>query len=95
MSNRRDSKPNRRSFLSAAAVAGGLSGCWALLAQDKEPRRDAGSPYRGEDYVDESPVADFPPRRDKIRITKLETMLVQPRWLFLKIHTDAGVVGWG
>jgi len=95
MSNRRDSKPNRRSFLGAAAVAGGLSGCWALLAQDKEPRRDAGSPYRGEDYVDESPVADFPPRRDKIRITKLETMLVQPRWLFLKIHTDAGVVGWG
>ncbi len=30
-----------------------------------------------------------------MRITKLETMLVQPRWLFLKIHTDAGVVGWG
>lgn len=35
---------------------------------------------------------DFPA---KLRITKLETMLVKPRWLFLKIHTDEGVVGLG
>lgn len=33
--------------------------------------------------------------RDKIRITKLETFLVKPRWVFLKIHTDAGVTGLG
>jgi galactonate dehydratase len=33
--------------------------------------------------------------KPKLRITKLETMLVQPRWLFLKMHTDAGIVGWG
>ena len=31
--------------------------------------------------------------KDKIKITKLETFLVKPRWLFLKIHTDAGIVG--
>lgn len=30
-----------------------------------------------------------------MRITKLETFLVKPRWLFLKIHTDAGIVGLG
>jgi galactonate dehydratase len=30
-----------------------------------------------------------------LKITKLETLLVQPRWLFLKIHTDAGIVGLG
>jgi galactonate dehydratase len=30
-----------------------------------------------------------------LKITKLETFLVQPRWLFLKIHTDAGIVGLG
>ena len=30
-----------------------------------------------------------------LKITKLETILVQPRWLFLKIHTDAGIVGLG
>jgi galactonate dehydratase len=33
--------------------------------------------------------------RDNIKITKLETFLVKPRWLFLKVHTDAGIVGLG
>jgi galactonate dehydratase len=33
--------------------------------------------------------------RENIKITKLETFLVKPRWLFLKIHTDAGFVGLG
>ncbi|MCC5937525.1 MAG: galactonate dehydratase [Lunatimonas sp.] len=31
----------------------------------------------------------------EVRITRLETFLVKPRWIFLKIHTDAGVVGLG
>lgn len=30
-----------------------------------------------------------------MKITRLETFLVQPRWLFLKMHTDAGLVGYG
>jgi galactonate dehydratase len=30
-----------------------------------------------------------------MRITKLETFLVKPRWLFLKMHTDEGLVGLG
>ena len=30
-----------------------------------------------------------------IRITRLETFLVKPRWLFLKVHTDEGLVGLG
>lgn len=33
--------------------------------------------------------------KGKVKITKLETVLVKPRWIFLKIHTDAGVVGLG
>jgi galactonate dehydratase len=33
--------------------------------------------------------------RDSLKITKLETFLVQPRWLFLKVHTNAGLVGLG
>jgi galactonate dehydratase len=33
--------------------------------------------------------------RGALKITKLETFLVQPRWLFLKVHTDAGIVGLG
>ena len=30
-----------------------------------------------------------------MKITNLETFLVKPRWLFLKIHTDEGLVGLG
>ncbi|MEJ7830825.1 MAG: galactonate dehydratase [Segetibacter sp.] len=36
----------------------------------------------------------LPGKRD-VKITRLETILIKPRWLFLKIHTDAGVVGLG
>lgn len=34
-------------------------------------------------------------RKNEVRITRLETFLVKPRWIFLKIHTDAGVTGLG
>ncbi|WP_114752658.1 galactonate dehydratase [Pleomorphovibrio marinus] len=30
-----------------------------------------------------------------VKITKLETFLVKPRWIFLKIHTSEGVIGLG
>lgn len=30
-----------------------------------------------------------------MKITGLETFLVPPRWLFLKVTTDEGIVGWG
>ena len=30
-----------------------------------------------------------------MRITKLETIIVKPRWVFLKIHTDEGLIGLG
>jgi galactonate dehydratase len=30
-----------------------------------------------------------------VKITKLKTYLVPPRWLFLKVETDEGVSGWG
>ena len=33
--------------------------------------------------------------KTKVKITKLETFLVKPRWIFLKVHTDAGVIGLG
>src|SRR5574342_1000331 len=34
-------------------------------------------------------------RKQGMRITKLETFLVKPRWLFLKVHTNAGIIGLG
>src|SRR5688500_4830000 len=49
-------------------------------------------PYGTPPQRREGKPPDFP---TKLRITKLETMLVKPRWLFLKIHTDAGVIGLG
>lgn len=30
-----------------------------------------------------------------MKITKLTTYRLPPRWMFLKIETDEGVVGWG
>src|SRR3954468_18542921 len=33
--------------------------------------------------------------KDNLKITKRETFLVKPRWLFLKIHTNAGITGLG
>ena len=39
----------------------------------------------------EAPIAV----KDPLRITKLETLFVKPRWLFLKVHTNAGIVGLG
>jgi galactonate dehydratase len=33
--------------------------------------------------------------RERLAVTKLETVLVKPRWLFLKVHTNAGIVGLG
>lgn len=52
----------------------------------------------GQANVYPDPEDDVPFRDDfkpKVRITKVETFLVKPRWLFLKIHTDEGVVGLG
>jgi galactonate dehydratase len=30
-----------------------------------------------------------------MKITKMETFVVPPRWLFLRVETDEGIVGWG
>lgn len=40
------------------------------------------------------PISNFK-ESGKVKITRLETFLVKPRWIFLKVHTDAGVVGLG
>jgi galactonate dehydratase len=38
--------------------------------------------------------APIPPSAP-LKINQIETFLVQPRWLFLKVHTNAGIVGLG
>src|ERR1035437_2223106 len=32
---------------------------------------------------------------DNIKITKIETFVLKSSWVFVKISTDAGIVGWG
>lgn len=87
-SDKPESGLDRRSLLkSAVAASVGLAGAENAVAAPVDT--DSALP---------SPSAQSPRRttvREKVKITKLETFLVKPRWLFLKIHTDAGVVGLG
>src|SRR5271156_5222574 len=70
---------NRRDAVGASV--GGLA--WSALD---------GAETRAQDRVGgEAPIA----AKDPLRITKLETIFVKPRWLFLKVHTNAGIVGLG
>src|SRR4051794_23466202 len=69
----------RRDIIASAFSAVGLSAL-SPAALDAQERLDKNAPV---------------PAKDNLRITKLETILVKPRWLFLKIHTNAGIVGLG
>src|SRR5271165_3695897 len=70
---------NRRSILAAAFASVG----WNGAAQT-----------RAEQTVAAKNTAPISPK-DNLKVTKLETILVKPRWLFLKVHTNAGIVGYG
>jgi galactonate dehydratase len=55
----------------------------------------AGATSRGVESAVQTRAATEAERKGSIRITRLETFLVKPRWLFLKVHTDEGIVGLG
>jgi galactonate dehydratase len=75
--------PHRRLSLHRRAVlTGGLAGLGLSMLQ--------GAADAQENRKD-VPIA----HKDPLKITKLETFLVKPRWLFLKIHTNAGITGLG
>ena len=91
---------NRRellqAFLSAAGAAGAAgAGLFATAgcARAQTPYEDQRPRY----YEDDPGAWEHAVGRSggKMKITRLETFLVKPRWLFLKIHTDAGIVGLG
>src|SRR5437667_5398785 len=90
---------DRRSFLTRAfGVAGASAATWRLGGA--EPRRESGEDYLKELEENERKIRskDAKPMigvGDKLKITKVETMFVKPRWLFLKIHTNAGITGLG
>jgi len=89
-----DTRRGRRTFLKQAFMAAGLAAISQPTGQAQTRSQSAPpkDPYAGGPRITQGQ----PPRlKTKLRITKLETFLVKPRWLFLKIHTDAGIVGLG
>src|SRR5687767_12402339 len=81
----------RRSFL--GQVIGGIGVAAAGAAtRARGAERSAEQPYTNPLPRTQGRPPQF---KTKLRITKLETFLVKPRWLFLKVHTDAGIVGLG
>jgi galactonate dehydratase len=78
---------DRRTILKGAfgaLGAGALGGCSTPPAAKKEEAREMAAWVQKEEK-----------HLGAVKITKLEVFLVKPRWLFLKMHTDAGVVGLG
>ena len=78
----------RRTLLKGSAGLLGLSATGYL-----------GSPAaaRGADSAPANTVQSQkqPGVKESIKITRLETFLVKPRWIFLKVHTNAGITGLG
>jgi galactonate dehydratase len=79
----RSGHPTHTSVSRRSVLASAFAGLgWAAFSRGEA---------RAQERSDPPPVA----RKDRLKITRLETFLVKPRWLFLKVHTDAGIVGLG
>jgi galactonate dehydratase len=87
------SKLPRRALLEKTAA--GVLGLVALKSGGSEARAGQAAGRPAIAPPDPPRAAPRPVARDSVKITKLETFLVKPRWLFLKVHTNAGVVGLG
>jgi galactonate dehydratase len=83
----------RRSFLRQAFAAAGIAGAGMVAGATLTAQQKSAAPYPTDER--RRNVEHFQQFKQKLRITKLETVFVQPRWLFLKIHTDEGIVGLG
>jgi galactonate dehydratase len=81
----------RRSLLKNTAAALGLGAAGVLAKAGRTEPLRPGLPSTDQTANNEKRTT----AKEIIRITKLETFLVKPRWLFLKIHTNAGITGLG
>jgi len=89
-----NSASSRRAFLrkAFASFALGTTGAFALPVFPRTHTSGEAESMDSKREQDEK----MPDRyKDKFRITKLVTFKVKPRWLFLKIYTDQGIVGLG
>jgi galactonate dehydratase len=77
---------SRRWFLGRAAAAIGAGTLAAGLLQIEAYAQEVASANSSNAIV---------PGRSPLKITKLETFIHKNSWVFVKISTDAGIVGWG
>jgi galactonate dehydratase len=77
---------SRRRFLGRAATAIGSGSAIAALSQLEAYAQEAAAANASKAVV---------PARSPLKITKLETFIHRNSWVFVKISTDAGIVGWG
>jgi galactonate dehydratase len=67
----------------SAFVAGGISNLHSM--EDNSPDDEA---------IEQSDMAQIGPN-DNIKVTRIESFVLKNTWVFVKISTDAGIVGWG
>jgi galactonate dehydratase len=78
---------SRRKFLSSAgAAAAAIVGGWTSLEKIAAHAEEVAA-----DNASRAVVS----RGESLKITKLETFIHRNSWVFVKISTDAGIVGWG
>jgi galactonate dehydratase len=84
---------HRRSLLKKTAA--GTLGLVGLNVFGSEARAEGNAQLPEISPPDPVRPTARPTVRESVKITRLETFLVKPRWLFLKVHTNVGVVGLG
>lgn len=77
---------SRRKFLGRAAAAVGTLSLAGSLASIDAYAQEVAANNESKAIV---------PGRSPLKITKLETFIHRNSWVFVKISTDAGIVGWG
>jgi hypothetical protein len=81
-----ENQMSRRRFLGRAAAAVGTFSLVGGLSQIEAYAQEAAAVNASKAIV---------PGRSPLKITKLETFIHRNSWVFVKISTDAGIVGWG
>lgn len=82
---------SRRDFLKTTgkvATVGALAGGAVPYLRASEKNNNENTP------VERSDAALIGPN-DNIKVTKIESFVLKNTWVFVKISTDAGIVGWG
>ncbi len=80
----------RRSVLQGTASLLGLGAANLIAHGPTSAAAGGGAPGQATASGSRQPAI-----KENIKITGLETFLVKPRWLFLKVHTNAGITGLG